>query len=432
MLRGEALCLQTDLMMKKTLVLLCIMLTTLVNAQPVDYGSMGVDELYTLARQKAFSGEREEARRLCMIALEKSPNYYEIAILMGRTYAWDGKRNEAREVYKAILIKEPQHLGAIIALAEVEIWDDKPLEAILILDRGLAVYPNNRELLVKKAKALLDAKREGEALMILNQVLDREPGCMECIELKQKIKSTRFKHTLTVNGAVDFFSSDYETMYYSAIQLGTVTKYGTFVGRVNYSNRFNQTGFQPEVDFYPGLWKGAYGYFNYGYTTSTLFARHRVGAEIFQSLPRSFETSLGLRYMDFGAGNTVNIYTASFGWYYKSYWLSARTFITPSNGSFSRSLNITTRKYFADANNYIGVTVGAGFSPDARRIQTNTGLEPGNSIYLLKSQKIECNWQKSIRYNIIFLLDAYYSHQELKVNKYVNVIGFTTGIRIRI
>jgi YaiO family outer membrane protein len=419
--------------MKKVVFIICILFSIHVEAQ-MDSTQMSADDLYSLAREKAFNGQREEARRLCQLALAKSPNYHEIALLMGRTYAWDGKRDEARRVYKEILNMEPQHIEATLALADVELWDDKPAEALIVLNKCLIAYPQNTDLLLKKSKALINSGKDGEAVVILGVLLDKDPGCVACIDLERSIKTSRFKHTLSVNGAADIFSSYFDPMYYSAVQFGTATKMGSLVGRINYSNRFQQSGIQPEVDFYPGLWKGAYGYLNYGFTTSSLFSRHRVGAEIFQSLPHSLETSAGFRYMDFGKGSTVTIYTASLGWYYKNYWFNARTFITPGNGSFSRSLNITARRYFKDANNYIGITGGAGFSPDARRIQTNTGLDAGNNIYLLKSQKIECTWQQSIRYNMNIMFDVYYSHQELSFSygEYVNILGFTTGIKIRL
>lgn len=419
--------------MNKIVLICCLLLSIHVVAQ-TDSTNLGVDDLYSLARQKAFNGEREEARRLCSLALLKSPDYHEIALLLGRTYAWDGKRDSARVVYRNVLSKDPQHVEATLALADVEIWDDKPEAAIAVLDKCLAVFPNNVNLMAKKAKALIDKKQENEALLLLSRAVELDPGCEECVNIKQKLQTNKFKYTLSVNASADVFSSYFDPMYYSAIQLGSQTRYGTLIGRLNYADRFQQKGFQPEIDFYPRLWKGAYGYLNYGFTTSSLFARHRVGAEIFQSLPRSFEVSAGFRYLNFGSGSTVTIYTGSLGWYYKNYWLSARTFITPGDGSFSRSLNVTARRYFADANNFIGFTGGIGFSPDARRIQTNTGLDSGNNIYLLKSQKIECNWQKSIRYNMNFILDVYYSHQELAFSygEYVNIVGFTTGIRIRL
>jgi YaiO family outer membrane protein len=399
----------------------------------VDTSSMNADELYNIAREKAFNGEREEARRLCKLALNKNPNYLEIAVFIGRTYAWDGKKAEARMAYKEVLDREPSNIEATLALADLELWDEKPLEALAHLDKSLEVFPNNYDLLFKKAKALVSAKRDEEALLILSRAIELRPGSKEAIELRRNIKGRRFKHTVMVNIAGDFYSDDnYKPMYYSFLQFGTTTKMGALIGRVNYAYRFGENGVQPEVDFYPSLWKGAYGYFNYGFTTSPLFPKHRVGGEIFQSLPKSFEASVGLRYMNFTPTIDVTIYTASAGWYYKSYWFNARTYITPDVGTFSRSLSLIARKYFSDANNYIGIGVGGGFSPDARRIQTNVGLDAGNNIYFLKSQKVAVAFQKSIRYDMLLSTEIYYSNQELSYGNYVKVGGFTTGLKIRL
>lgn len=419
-------------MQKVFLLVIVFLVSTGIYAQ-VDTSSMSADDLFTVARGKAFNGEREEARRLCKLALDKNPNYLEIAVFMGRTYAWDGRRDDARKVFKEVLEKEPAHIEATLALADVELWDDKPLEALVYLDKGLAVNPNNYDLLFKKAKALVNAKRENEALLVLGRAVEIQPGSKECIDLKQSIKSPKLKHTISVNGAADYYSDpNFGRMYYSSVQFGTITKLGSLIARVNYAHRFGDDGIQPEVDFYPTLWKGAYGYFNYGFTTSNLFSRHRVGAEIYQKLPKGFELSYGFRYLYFDSITEVSIYTVSVGWYYKSYWFNARTYITPSEGTFSRSLNLTARKYFKDADNYIGMVAGAGFSPDARRIQTNAGLDSGNNIYFLKSQKVGLGFQKSVRYNILLTGDVYYSHQEQWVGEYINVVGFTIGLKIRI
>jgi YaiO family outer membrane protein len=398
-----------------------------------NYDSLGVDELFSLARQKAFNGEREESRRICSIILTRSPGYADVKILMGRTYAWDGNRNEARRLFREVIIADEDNLDAYTALIDVELWDDKPETALAEADKALAFYPNNTDLLLKKVKALLALKREDEALLVLSRIEAIDPACKPCREIRESLKAAKFKHTFSANVAMDYYDKVFDPMYYSAIQFGTKTKAGTVIGRVNYAYRFNQSGVQPEVDYYPGLWKGAYGYFNYGFTTSSLFARHRIGAEVYQSLPHSLEASLGVRYLNFGGASDVTIYTGSLGWYYKNYWFAVRPYITPGNGSFSRSLNVIARRYFKDANNYIGLTGGAGFSPDQRRIQSNEGLL-SNNIYFLESQKAELNIQKSIRYNMVWTLDLSYSHQELSFSygDFLNVMGFTTGIKIRL
>lgn len=409
-----------------------LLLFTIVQAQP-DYSAMGTDELFSLAREKAFAGQREEARKICTAILARSPGYADVKILMGRTYAWDGNRAEARKLFKEVISADEKNLDAYTALIDVELWDDKPDAALTEANKVLAFYPNNTDLLLKKVKALLALKREDEALLVLSRIEAIDPACKPCREIRHDLKTSKFRHTLTATFAMDFYDKVFDPMYYSYIQYGNKTKLGTVIGRVNYAHRFGDNGIQPEVDFYPGLWKGAYAYLNYGFTTSALFARHRVGAELYQSLPHSLEASVGLRYLYFGGASDVTIYTGSLGWYYKNFWFSLRPYITPGNGSFSRSLNITARRYFKDANNFIGLTAGAGFSPDQRRIQSNLGLE-NNNIYLLKSRKVELNIQKSVRYNMVWLLDVYYSKQELSFSygDFVNVIGFTTGIRVRL
>lgn len=410
-----------------TLLLMC----ALAQAQ-TNYDSLGVDDLFTLAREKAFNGEREESRKICSIILGRSPGYADVKILMGRTYAWDGNRAEARRLLNEVLKNDDQNLDAYTALTDVEMWDDKYETALAVANKALGIYPNNKDLLLKKVNALIDLKREDEALLTLAQVEALDPACEVCKEIRQKLKASKFKHSASINFAIDFYDKVFDPMYYSAMQFGTQTKSGSVIARVNYAHRFGDNGFQPEIDYYPRLWKGAYGYLNYGFTTSSLFARHRVGAEIYQSLPASFEASLGIRYLYFGGSSDVTIYTGSIGWYFKNYWFSLRPYITPGNGSFSRSLNFTTRRYFKDANNYIGLSAGAGFSPDQRRIQSNEGLMT-NNIYFLKAQKAELNFQKSINYRTVASLDLYYAHQELvfSYGEYVNVTGFTIGIKTR-
>jgi YaiO family outer membrane protein len=425
--------------MKRVFFLGIVMLLVQVTLAQVDTSSLNADELFTIARDKAFNGEREEARKLCRMALEKNPNYLEIAVFMGRTYSWDGKRDEARKVFKGVLEKEPAHIDATLAIADVEIWDDKPQDAIVYLDKALAVYPNNFDLLFKKAKALVDAKKDEEALIVLSRAIELKPGNKDCIELRESIRGRKLKNTLAVSLAGDYYTDSdpkIDPMYYSYVQFGTITKLGSLIGRVNYAHRFGSDGIQPEVDFYPRLWKGAYGYFNYGFTISDLFPRHRIGGEVYQSLPKSFEASLGFRNLRFDSSE-VMIYTASVGWYYKNYWFNARTYLTPDKdlGAISKSLNLTTRRYFSDANNYISFAVGGGFSPDTRRIQTNVGLDSGNNIYFLKSQKVTIGFQKSIRYNLLLNGEVYYSNQELsgyRQGQYVQVVGFTAGLKIRL
>ena len=89
--------------------------------------------------------------------------------------------------------------------------------------------------------------------------------------------------------------------------------------------------------------------------------------------PKSFEASIGARYLDFNT-STVTIYTGSVGWYVKNYWISLRPYITPGPPGTSVSSVITVRRYFQDGDNYLGVSAGLGFSRmiDVFKVQTDS------------------------------------------------------------
>jgi YaiO family outer membrane protein len=73
-----------------------------------------------------------------------------------------------------------------------------------------------------------------------------------------------------------------------------------------------------------------------------------------------------MRYLDFSESG-VDIYTATFGKYFGNYWLSLRSYVTPDPEGTSVSGYLTGRRYFSDAENYIGLRIGFGVSPDDNR-----------------------------------------------------------------
>src|SRR5688572_10610104 len=57
----------------------------------------GNDELFDKARQLAFNKQRQEAREVCAVILEKNPDYFDARILLGRLHSWDGNYEIARK-----------------------------------------------------------------------------------------------------------------------------------------------------------------------------------------------------------------------------------------------------------------------------------------------------------------------------------------------
>lgn len=104
-------------------------------------------------------------------------------------------------------------------------------------------------------------------------------------------------------------------------------------------------------------------YVNYGFSQSYLFPKNRLGLEWYQNFPHAFEGSLGLRLLFFNS-SPVDIYTATFGKYLGNYWMSLRAFVTPDSDGTSVSGLLLVRRYFSDPEDYLGLRLGYGVSPD--------------------------------------------------------------------
>lgn len=410
--------------------LLITSIITAVHGQ--DWKALGVDELFQRARETAFAGKREEARAMLLTILERSPNYMDVRIFLARTYAWDGMRAQARKELQTVLAQSPQHEDAFNALVDVEMWDDQFAHGLTVVNTALSYYPNSEDLLYKKASILNSLNKSDEAEIVLNQLLTINPSHEKGISLLNDLRKARMKYTAGVSYDLDMFSRTFNPAHALSAQLARANRWGSSIIRLNYAHRFSSNGIQPEIDLYPRIADGIYAYLNYGYSESDLFPQHRVGAELFTKLPASFEASAGVRYLYFGSTSKVTIYTGSLGWYYKSYWFSLRPYITPGEPGTSFSTNLTVRRYFSDADNYIGLTGGYGFSPDDRRIQSAAGLS-SDGIYILKSQRLAIAWQKTLKRNLILNTSLGVVHQELSFDqgKYVWITNIVVGIRKR-
>ena len=144
---------------------------------------------------------------------------------------------------------------------------------------------------------------------------------------------------------------------------------------------------QYEVDLYPKIAKGLYGYVNIGLSNSFLFPDVRFGAELYKSLPKSFEVSLGIRTLKYST--TTNIYTGSLSWYTGNSYLALRPYFTPNETGISKSGTVTYRKYRSDADNYLGVSVSVGFLPEINQFNIN---QDAAKLVELQAQRINFSY----------------------------------------
>ena len=327
---------------------------------------------YEEARNLALNGERTKARQLCRAILAQGFNS-DVALLLGRTYAWDGKYDSTRIILNEVLVHNPDNMEALDAFADVEYWSENYTKAIEYCDLALKKDPKNEDFLFKKAKILHSSEKYEEAVASLEELIRISHSNAEALKKLQEYRLDVMKNRIKLNYTIDHFDKSFNRDPWQVIALsyGRKTKLGSVIARVNMAKRFGDTGLQYEMDAYPKISENNYGYLNYGFSQSSVFPDHRFGAELFHSFPKAFEGSLGMRTLFFGSSD-VTIYTGSVGKYISNYWISLRSYVTPGTAGTSVSGQLQMRRYFSDPENYIGLRLGYGVSPDDNQNLVNS------------------------------------------------------------
>lgn len=341
------------------------------------------DRAFEVARELAFNKQRKQAQDTLLLILTKYPNYHDIRAFLGSTYSWDGAYKKAKDAFNYVLKKDPDRLDTWEAAIKNELYSEATFSALKMTKKALEYFPNNEDLLYLKATAEDNSNNKEEALLTIEGILKINPDHKKSKAYKLNLIDKLSHNTIGISSSIDVYSEVFDPMQLHTFKLARQTKYGSIHAKVNFSRRFQSNGVQFEVDMYPRITKGLYAYLNFGMSNSFLFPEIRYGAEIYKSLPKSFEASLGFRTLKYS--ENTNIYTGSVGWYTGNDYLSFRTYITPGDSGSSMSGTFTYRKYRSNADNYFSISTGMGFSPEINRFSSD-GDE--YAIINLDSQKL--------------------------------------------
>lgn len=386
------------------------------------------DELFKNAREAAFDENNyPKAKEIAYQALAISPAYTDIEIFLGRVYTWDKQYDSAEFHLSKALTIDSSNEDANVAFTDLEYWNDHYEKALQICNKALVLFPASEALLIRKAKILKAEENYKEAGIVVGDLLKEDPNNKEAFALSSSLKQITAKNQLKVSYENSSFDKQYDKAWnLASVAYGRNTKMGTIIARLNYANRFSTNGLQGELDAYPHISKIFSAYMNFGYSDNAgVFPNFRAGLSLYANLPKSYVAEAGMRYLYFTRG--TDIYTASLWKYYKKFLFTARTYIVPANESVSKSYSLAARYYLKGGNDYVGLTLSSGVSPD----DNSQNILFNNKQNNLSTTKIsfDCN-HSFLKWNKISL-SAGLIHQEYLPSVTGNQFDISAGISHR-
>lgn len=330
------------------------------------------------ARSLALSGKtnRSEALRLLKEHLERAPDDTEARVFYGSVLSWEGRYGEAREQLRQVLAKNPGHGDALPALINVELWSDHPEEAARLAHEARRRKPSDADLLMAEVHALRNMRQDREAKKVLDGFLASEPKNRQAREARWAIERASGNYwQFAVDHTYDFFSDGRAGQHETSMSSRIPTRTGSVTVRLNRADRFSQVSYQTELDYYPSIRSGTYGYINLGYSAdANLYPRYRVGSDLFQSLGHGYEMSGGYRRLHFSSN--INIYTFSLAKYRGNWLFTGRGFLTPDELGISRTGVFSARRFFSSEglHDYIEFFYSRGASLAQARTTLNIEL----------------------------------------------------------
>lgn len=375
--------------------------------------------------------EYEQTLDLATRYLTTFNNDVDASLYKGLAYQQLQRCNEAIPVFSGILDSHPAYIDARLAMVNCLFTLKNEKEALVIIDKGLAETPEQIDLLFSKAKALSLQGQRSEAIVILkriinidknygpaqtllnNLILEKKEQAVEPVT-KNKVKAHR-SHNASItrakptNNAKQLDNNaEYPPRYvvgiysdtmlvnvpHQAWNLSSLYAYrklskGTFGGAVNYANRYNQQAAQLELNVVPEITKHLFLDLTYAYANKPeLFANQLERAEFYAYLPQGFEASFGASHRQI-AHSVLNAITGSLGKYIGGYYyVNFRpTHFVPGSGPKSTFYRLGMRRYTDNPNQFIGLVLGGGTSPDLTDLLTVNYIKVRNRLILLEGQQ---------------------------------------------
>jgi YaiO family outer membrane protein len=414
--------------------LVCFSLAMTVSGQDTGpFSGLSEDQIFMKARNLAHAGEPGAARDAALYLFALNPSNFDAALLIARVYAWEGNYDSAQEYIRPVIVNDSCHYEALSVMLDMGLWQGDHEMSNRMAETALRCHPDDEDFLYRKSRALLMAGDIAGALGTIDHLLDLNPEHKEAAGLKKKLTAPGFYYFRENNYILagyygELYNEPYSRhMYIATAGYSHFTGIGPLTAKLNFSNTYIEGSGQvrnPEVQYeiesYPKYSSQGYLFLNYAWSAGTMFPRHRSAAEIYRKLPFGFEASAGLRYLYWD--RSWFFYTGSIAKYYSDYWFSLRPYVFPGDDGVSSSWFFNARKYFSTADDFAGLIMGYGFSPD------ETLSELTGRLYL-NTTTLGAEFSRGFGAGYLVRGSLRYENEEYTVNTYRGRWIFSLGLR---
>ncbi len=332
------------------------------------------------ARELSSSDHPQQAIALLNEHLKEAPDDSDARVLLGLICSWNKHYEEGRRAFTVVLKSDPDYKDAVLGLIHLELWSGNPRRAAELAQNALKLRPLDPDYKVELEKAQTD-------LAAPRVILPSSQGNASPAPDGPKWEAGVAESNI-------FYSDKRSSWHETAVDISRNFTAGWVTATFSHANWFGEGSNLIDLQSYPSIRHGTYGFLDVAFSPdATLYPHRRLGGEIFQSLPRGFEASAGFRYMRFG-GNTL-LYTGSVGKWFGNYWILGRAFVDPDPvAGTSTSVQLSFRKYYDDADHFIGLRLGEGASPFEVQSTNDLGVQRSASA------AIESLWKFKNKYRM--------------------------------
>lgn len=382
------------------IIALCLSLPLLSRAQdPVSYNNP--EEGFALMRSYANKGDYGQAEKVGYILLEENRNYHDVALYLARIQGWQSRFDSAYQVLNRVFTQAPELFEAYKTCADIAYWDNNWEKLESCIERAVELEPDSAQLFERYKRA------------------------------RQELRLQQTEPEIFAFYSYDHFSLPYVRNWHMLTAGGHIpVKPGTLVPYMNVGylagNYQPATDIQLNLDAYLSLGKRNQAMLAYGFSPNgalNYLPVHRAAAEIWQTLPRGFGLSAGLRY--FYWDQSFTFLTISAEKYAGNYWFSLRNYLFFKDYGLSASWYLSARRYFATRYDHLTLTLGYGTAPDEPLVVVSD-LDRLNAV----SGRVE--YSKQVNPRLRVMAAAAYAYEEYFAQEYRHRMGVRLGCYFRI